>query len=90
MLKWLLVFTVIYFIYKSLNKNNSLNGGSQNRTDNSESYDDGTIDLLVNDPNCGKYIPKEKAIKIENHGEVYFFCSMKCAKEYIEKLDKQK
>ncbi len=43
-------------------------------------------DELVQDPMCGVYIPKSKAIKTKIKGKYYYFCSKDCKKEYIKKL----
>ena len=85
MLKWILVFIVVYYIYKFMNKK----GIDEPQSSNS-SYEknDNTVDILVKDPNCGKYIPKEKALRVEIKGEIYYFCSLQCAKEYQDKIDK--
>ena len=41
----------------------------------------GTSDM-VQDPNCGVYIPKKQAIIEFVHGKESFFCSKKCVNEY--------
>ena len=43
-------------------------------------------DELVQDPMCGIYIPKGKAIKARIKGKVYYFCSKECKKKYIKQL----
>jgi len=37
---------------------------------------------MVQDPNCGVYIPKKQAVIELVHGKESFFCSKKCADEY--------
>jgi YHS domain-containing protein len=37
---------------------------------------------MVQDPNCGVYIPKKQAVIEFVHGKESFFCSKKCADEY--------
>ncbi|RLF57028.1 MAG: hypothetical protein DRN25_07150 [Thermoplasmata archaeon] len=39
---------------------------------------------LVRDPVCGMEIKKEKSIRIDEH-ENFYFCSEKCAQEFLEK-----
>ena len=41
----------------------------------------GTADM-VQDPNCGVYIPKKQAIIEFVHDKETFFCSKKCVDEY--------
>jgi len=39
-------------------------------------------DVLVKDPVCGTYIPRQDALKMEKDGKVYFFCSEGCLKRF--------
>lgn len=43
---------------------------------------------MVFDENCGLYIRKKEAIKIEINNKIYYFCSKKCAKKFLDKLTK--
>lgn len=77
MFKFLLTVAIIYLLYKYYRK-------SLPQPDNGQQ---GNVrDILVKDPNCGKYIPKERAVRVEFDGKIYYFCSLKCATEYEEKL----
>ncbi len=49
-------------------------GRKQNRTRDGET--------MVEDPQCGTYLPLSDAIKTSIHGRDYYFCSKKCLKEY--------
>ncbi len=40
---------------------------------------------MVQDPNCGIYVPKNQAIARSVQGKEHFFCSEKCADEYPSK-----
>ena len=37
---------------------------------------------MVEDPQCGTYLPVSDAIKATIHGHQYYFCSKKCLKKY--------
>ena len=39
-------------------------------------------DVLVQDPVCQTYIPRQEALKAEKDGKVYFFCSEGCLKRF--------
>jgi YHS domain-containing protein len=39
-------------------------------------------DVLVQDPVCQTYIPRQDALKAEKDGKVYFFCSEGCLKRF--------
>ena len=40
---------------------------------------------MVLDENCGKYINKNSAIRLEINGKEYYFCSEKCVQEFLKK-----
>ncbi len=40
---------------------------------------------MVQDPNCGTYVPKKQSITKSVRGKEHFFCSKKCAEEYSSK-----
>lgn len=40
---------------------------------------------MVEDPQCGKYLPISEAIKAKVGGKEIYFCSQKCRKEYTHK-----
>lgn len=40
---------------------------------------------MVQDPNCGVYIPQNQAIARSVQGKGHYFCSEKCADEYATK-----
>jgi len=39
-------------------------------------------EVMVEDPQCGTYLPVSDAIKASIHGQQRYFCSKKCLKEY--------
>ncbi|MCB2185726.1 MAG: hypothetical protein KQJ78_04870 [Deltaproteobacteria bacterium] len=41
------------------------------------------VEDLVQDPNCGTYIPRSEAIRTRVHGQEMFFCSERCRDEYL-------
>ncbi|MCW8858220.1 MAG: PP0621 family protein [Deltaproteobacteria bacterium] len=46
----------------------------KNRTDEGET--------MVEDPQCGTFLPLSEAVKATIHGRQHYFCSKKCLKEY--------
>ncbi len=40
-------------------------------------------DTLVQDPVCGVYCPKKKALTAIYKGKVYYFCSEECRQKFI-------
>ena len=45
--------------------------------------DDGEI--MVEDPQCGTYLPQSDAIKATIAGKQHYFCSKECLKEFKNK-----
>ncbi len=43
---------------------------------------------MVEDPQCGTYLPVSDAIKATIHGHQHYFCSKKCLKEYKKSQEK--
>ncbi len=41
-----------------------------------------TEELLVRDPQCGIYLPREAGIKRTVRGEEHYFCSETCLKDF--------
>lgn len=39
-------------------------------------------DVLVQDPVCGTFIPRQEALKLTRDGRDYFFCSEGCLKRF--------
>jgi len=57
----------------------SLFGTSPILDDSAETAD------MVQDPNCGTYVPKKQCVPKLVRGKEHFFCSKKCAEEYSSK-----
>ncbi len=53
---------------------------------NKRKGDENSPDVLVRCVNCGVYLPKSDAVKkIKLNGEILYFCSEQCKKEYSKK-----
>lgn len=44
-----------------------------------------TEELLVRDPQCGIYLPREAGIKRTVRGEEHYFCSEECLEAFVNK-----
>ncbi|PIE57083.1 MAG: TRASH domain protein [Desulfobulbus propionicus] len=42
-------------------------------------------DTLVEDPVCGRLVPKSDAVRLHQGGKTFFFCSETCCDEFIGK-----
>ena len=45
-------------------------------------------ETMVEDPQCGTYLPVSDAIKATIHGHQYYFCSKKCLNKYKKSQEK--
>ena len=45
-------------------------------------------ETMVEDPQCGTYLPVSDAIKANIQGQQHYFCSKKCLKEYKKAHEK--
>jgi len=48
------------------------------------------VDEMVQDPQCGTYVPSRKAVRRRIGGEDMFFCSEECASEYEKSFGKER
>lgn len=44
---------------------------------------------MVEDPQCGTFIPLSSAVKAVIAGKQYYFCSKKCLKEFKKNSNRQ-
>lgn len=40
---------------------------------------------LVQDPQCGTYLPQERAVALARGGDTHYFCSTKCRDEWTNR-----
>ena len=84
LIKLALIATLVWLLYKGVK--GWLTGGEEKRRVSRERARDGQVlDIMVQDPNCGTYIPKREAVKARVRGQDLYFCSQKCRDEYKEK-----
>jgi YHS domain-containing protein len=103
-LRILILAALLYIGYRLISANFKKDSGDQKQGEKEKSEgqtppepdagaeaaaDAGTItDVLVEDPVCGKLVPKQQARTVEADGETHFFCSQECADAFI--VDKEK
>ncbi len=42
---------------------------------------------LVQDPECGVYFVKDRAVTLDMNGKTYYFCSNECREKFLKKKD---
>ncbi len=69
-----LIGFVFYSFYSGLRQKFGRRGHQRNRTPQGET--------MVEDPQCGTFLPLSDAIRATIKGQVYYFCSKKCLNEF--------
>jgi uncharacterized protein len=72
----LLLGYVVYRVVRKLKEMFTLSGPTQ------QSPKMPQPDVLVQDPICGTFIPRQEALKFTKDGQDYFFCSEGCLKRF--------
>ncbi len=80
--KYLLVLGAGWLLYRGIR---SVMGGDRDRQRARFRQAGGgeVIDVMVQDPNCGTYLPREQALKAWAFGQQHYFCSEACRDAYL-------
>ncbi len=82
MLRILIIAILIYLLYRLVRGFTWLKGPQGPEVQDGKGE---VIDEMVQDPNCGTYIPRSDAVKRRVRGKDLCFCSDACADEYKRK-----
>lgn len=77
--RFLLIFVFFYLFYRVVKIVVPLFLNKSARRSRLPSEDEGR---LVKDPHCQIHIPESNALSAEVEGQVYYFCSLRCLKEF--------
>lgn len=75
----LLLLTLVGFIVYSMIQGRIRPPQDQNRTPRNRSRDG---EQMVEDPQCGTFLPISDAVKAQVNGKELYFCSKKCLRTY--------
>ncbi len=75
----LIIAFLIYLLYRLVR---GLQGLQAPRRDDAGRGDGDMVDDMVQDPNCGTYIPRSEAVVRRVNGTERHFCSEACADAY--------
>ncbi|WP_052515449.1 hypothetical protein [Dethiosulfatarculus sandiegensis] len=82
LIKIAVIAFLIWTLYKGVK--NWLSGGDGDRRKNRKrTKPDEVIDVMVQDPHCGTYLPMNEAIHVRSRGEDLYFCSKECRDAYL-------
>jgi YHS domain-containing protein len=81
-LRLVVIGVLLYILYRLLTgpKGNKVSG----RKKGSQASGGGVQDVLVEDPVCHTYIPKQQAIQLHHDKKMYYFCSDKCCQTFLK------
>lgn len=87
----ILILAVLLYIGYRLITANFKKTDKDNKDDSQATGKPGKItDILVEDPVCGKLVPKQQAYELEGEKETHYFCSQTCHDEFLsEKGDRE-
>ncbi|APG28302.1 hypothetical protein A7E78_10850 [Syntrophotalea acetylenivorans] len=71
-LQFLLLFWVFYALVKLLR------GSTKRRSPKPEPEKTEAGEEMIQDPQCGTYVPRSLAVELVTDGRTYHFCSEKC------------
>ena len=46
------------------------------------------LDVMVQDPHCGTYVPQSEALRLRHRGQDLYFCSKQCRDAFLADPDK--
>jgi uncharacterized protein len=88
LIRTILLAVAVWFLYRVVKRwsqekrQNTVSG--QQKTAAPEGSGE-VLDIMVQDPNCGTYLPKGQALRVRLDGAEYHFCSEKCRDEFRRK-----
>ena len=87
MIKFLILFSVGYLLYRSMRTWMFPDSRSKEKVSNSAG---GQIDdVMIKDPFCDTYFPQRNAIHLKLDGNDFYFCSKSCRDQYIAHHSKE-
>lgn len=88
-IRFVVLGILIYFAWRVI-KNLVGSFAENKKVHGKRQYSDTKVeDVLVEDPECHKLVPKNQAIRCRLDGETHYFCSDTCCDKFIEKQRKE-
>lgn len=80
LIRLILIALAVWWLYKAVRR---LLGAERPRPVPHRPPADGEVlDVMVQDPQCGTYLPRQEAIKAVIRGEQHYFCSRECRDDF--------
>lgn len=88
LLRTLLIAVAVWWLYKVIRRwLDKDDHAKRTRVRSAPDTSSGKIEVMVQDPQCGTYLPESEAIRTKISGEYVHFCSEKCRQGYYDALE---
>ena len=81
LIKLILIGFLAWWLYKGV-RGLMAEGQPRQRVNRRPEKDREVLDVMVQDPQCGTYLPQSEAITHWSKGKEYFFCSKQCRDDF--------
>jgi YHS domain-containing protein len=82
LLKFAAILFLAWMLYKGVRS--LLAGGTQKERMGGRRDGEGEVlDIMVQDPQCGTYVPQGQAVRAKLNGQELFFCSRECRDKFL-------
>lgn len=79
----IIILALLFYIGYRLLKSSFMKKSSlEDSADSEPGPSDRLTDVLVEDPVCHKLVPKAQAVRLDQNGEIFYFCSQECCNEF--------
>jgi YHS domain-containing protein len=82
MLKFVIMAVAVYILFKLVTGDKKKKAATKKQQHKDLAADG----VMVKDPICGTFVPKDTDIRVKNGKEVHCFCSYECRDKYVEQL----
>ncbi len=90
MIRWIFFLLLIYLCYKAWKYIKRMLEGTGEKTFDKFTYKHESVPAeLVQDPECGVYFVKDKAIRVNRDGKELYFCSEACKNAYMKRMKEE-
>ena len=86
LIKLALIVVLIWLLYRGV-KGLLTGSRDKSRIYRGRAKEGQVLDIMVQDPQCGTYLPKQEAIRAHVGSEDLYFCSNECRDAYKNRAD---
>ncbi|MFH1058206.1 MAG: YHS domain-containing protein [Pseudomonadota bacterium] len=85
LLRWAIIALVVWLLYRMVKRMfaGQLGGGARRAENLRPRGDEDVLDVMVQDPQCGTYLPQHEALRTMIQGRERYFCSEACRDAFL-------